>query len=208
MKLLDPRLKDVCKASGASLSQVFYVWQALSTKTDMDAFAAFTKCPQDLIDKISAGIKAAGLSTKAKAACRLPGDFFTDEVFAWPCDELGWSMDDAKDQSSRFNDFWAGKPGKDGVKSDWFATWRNWCRNARVVPSKAPVGQSPLSGDYLADLDRMIALYRKMNREDWVRDAEGKAKEYRRRHGLPIGEVVGSLFPMVTNSENELMTQH
>lgn len=31
----------------------------------------------------------------------------------------------------RFRDFWLGKPGKDGTKADWFATWRNWVRNER-----------------------------------------------------------------------------
>jgi len=30
----------------------------------------------------------------------------------------------------RFVDFWLSKPGKDGVKLDWSATWRNWCRSA------------------------------------------------------------------------------
>jgi len=27
-----------------------------------------------------------------------------------------------------FRDFWVSKPGKDGRKSDWHATWRNWVR--------------------------------------------------------------------------------
>lgn len=27
-----------------------------------------------------------------------------------------------------FRDYWIAKPGKDGTKSDWFATWRNWVR--------------------------------------------------------------------------------
>lgn len=30
-----------------------------------------------------------------------------------------------------FKDFWVAKPGKDGRKSDWLATWRNWVRNQR-----------------------------------------------------------------------------
>lgn len=29
----------------------------------------------------------------------------------------------------KFTDHWRAKPGKDGRKSDWNATWRNWCRN-------------------------------------------------------------------------------
>lgn len=29
-----------------------------------------------------------------------------------------------------FCDYWAGMPGQSGVKLDWPATWRNWCRKA------------------------------------------------------------------------------
>lgn len=31
-----------------------------------------------------------------------------------------------------FRDFWVAKPGKDGRKADWQATWRNWIRNQRT----------------------------------------------------------------------------
>ncbi len=34
----------------------------------------------------------------------------------------------------RFRDHWAAKPGKDGVKLDWAATWRNWVRGERAMP--------------------------------------------------------------------------
>lgn len=30
-----------------------------------------------------------------------------------------------------FRDYWVAKPGKDGRKADWLATWRNWVRNQR-----------------------------------------------------------------------------
>ncbi len=33
-------------------------------------------------------------------------------------------------EADRFRDYWIGKPGKDGVKLDWEATWRNWVRKA------------------------------------------------------------------------------
>ena len=31
----------------------------------------------------------------------------------------------------RFVDYWIAKPGAGGVKLDWPATWRNWCRRDR-----------------------------------------------------------------------------
>jgi hypothetical protein len=30
--------------------------------------------------------------------------------------------------SERFRDYWRGRPGAGGLKVDWSATWRNWCR--------------------------------------------------------------------------------
>lgn len=33
--------------------------------------------------------------------------------------------------AQQFKDFWIAKPGKEGRKLDWQATWRNWVRNQR-----------------------------------------------------------------------------
>ena len=39
-----------------------------------------------------------------------------------------------------FVDFWTAKAGKDGLKIDWSATWRNWCRNTKRgdMPKQQP----------------------------------------------------------------------
>jgi hypothetical protein len=37
---------------------------------------------------------------------------------------------DGKTEHAQFCDFWVGKPGKDGRKLDWVATWRRWMRTA------------------------------------------------------------------------------
>lgn len=36
-----------------------------------------------------------------------------------------------------FKDYWLGKAGKDGVKLDWLATWRNWIRRQEVKTNQA-----------------------------------------------------------------------
>lgn len=36
-----------------------------------------------------------------------------------------------------FRDYWVAKPGKDGRKADWLATWRNWVRNQRSSGNSA-----------------------------------------------------------------------
>lgn len=39
--------------------------------------------------------------------------------------------------AKKFKDHWRGKAGKDGIKLDWQATWRNWVRNERSEPGRA-----------------------------------------------------------------------
>ena len=43
-----------------------------------------------------------------------------------------WKPEGSFDQGEldRFRDYWIAKAGKDGIKLDWQATWRNWCRNS------------------------------------------------------------------------------
>lgn len=60
---------------------------------------------------------------------RLPPDWSLPADWkAWACverDDLDIDM-----EAIKFADYWHSKPGKDGRKADWLATWRNWIRNA------------------------------------------------------------------------------
>ena len=53
-----------------------------------------------------------------------------------PVDWIEWALSEgmtrtaADREAARFKDYWLGKPGKDGIKLDWQATWRNWVRKA------------------------------------------------------------------------------
>lgn len=65
---------------------------------------------------------------RANRAYRLPKDWsLPDDWLAWAVD-AGCSEQEAKGQADRFRDYWLAKPGKDGTKVDWSATWRNWIR--------------------------------------------------------------------------------
>ena len=57
---------------------------------------------------------------------RLPTDFSPDLNFA---SEAG--IQDCQTEVDKFSDYWKSQPGQKGVKTDWPATWRNWCRNAK-----------------------------------------------------------------------------
>lgn len=66
-------------------------------------------------------------------ASRLPSEW------TLPPDWQAWAEAERPDldptlEAERFRDFWVAKPGKDGRKLDWQATWRNWIRNARAGP--------------------------------------------------------------------------
>lgn len=56
---------------------------------------------------------------------RLPADWQPDVV----CREFAISEGLDPDRvAASFRDYWHAKPGNSGQKSDWKATWRNWCR--------------------------------------------------------------------------------
>lgn len=80
-------------------------------------------------------------SSKSKAeapATRLPKDWvLPDEWRGWARTEKGWTSLEAEQVSAQFKDYWIAKPGKDGKKLDWFATWRMWCRNQRGVQEQS-----------------------------------------------------------------------
>ena len=50
-------------------------------------------------------------------------------------ESLGLRNGKAAAELAKFRDYWTAQPGQKGVKTDWPATWRNWCR--RVVEDMA-----------------------------------------------------------------------
>lgn len=52
-------------------------------------------------------------------------------------ESLGLRNGKATAELAKFRDYWAAQPGQKGVKADWPATWRNWCRRAtEATPGK------------------------------------------------------------------------
>ena len=85
------------------------------------------------------------IASAAKRGSRLPADFeIPREWLQWAMSERHWSADDAKAEADSFTDFWHAKAGKDAVKLDWEATWRNWVRNSRRVVAVAKHSGIPL----------------------------------------------------------------
>jgi hypothetical protein len=64
------------------------------------------------------------------AGTRIPDPFIVDEAMKdWAVDR-GYTAEWCMQQTERFINYWTAKPGKDGTKSDWRATWRNWILKA------------------------------------------------------------------------------
>lgn len=60
-----------------------------------------------------------------KKGTRISPDFQPDYEYAT---SIGVPAHRQAGIAAKFIDYWLSKPGKDGVKLDWQATWRNWCR--------------------------------------------------------------------------------
>ena len=64
-----------------------------------------------------------------------------------PSDWLDWSVKaglsepDIRREAERFRDYWISKPGREAVKVDWQATWRNWMRKRIDDAKPRPVPQ-------------------------------------------------------------------
>ena len=65
-----------------------------------------------------------------------------DPAWTLPDDWKAWCQSERPDLNAdhvadQFRDFWVAKPGKDGRKADWQATWRNWVRAQRTTTTPA-----------------------------------------------------------------------
>ena len=114
-----------------------------------------------------------GGSAKSRAT-RLPQDWVIPQEFqAWALSQ-GLSEFDVRKQADVFKDYWIAKAGKDGTKTDWFATWRNWIRRAverRPVNGTAP-GKSYQPGPALREVQerkRREEAAQQQQREDLFR---------------------------------------
>ena len=69
---------------------------------------------------------------KSQRGSRLANDWVLPEEWkAWANKERPDL--DAKQVFEQFRDYWCAKAGKDAIKLDWQATWRNWVRNQKAV---------------------------------------------------------------------------
>lgn len=71
-----------------------------------------------------------------------------------PDDWKAWATKERPDidvvtVAESFRDYWVAKPGKEGRKSDWQATWRNWVRNQRSAGGRPHLQRSDAIGAFV-----------------------------------------------------------
>lgn len=79
----------------------------------------------------AAGAASTKPDTTDTKGSRLPTDWQLPKAWGdWALAEYPhWTPEVVRFEAQKFADHWRAQPGKDGRKSDWSATWRNWCRN-------------------------------------------------------------------------------
>jgi hypothetical protein len=97
-------------------------------------------CRQMLTMSTKAEAEAEAVKSRGRAS-----RFLLSEL---PADWAAWCRSERQDLDpqatfDRFGDYWRAKPGKDGRKVDWLATWRNWVRNERAPPPGERAGSPP-----------------------------------------------------------------
>lgn len=75
-------------------------------------------------------------ASKNSNSSRLPFETTPAEWAEWANVTLGWSSEITSEVWSNFRDHWQNKTGTSSRKSDWFMTWKNWCRKERIAPQR------------------------------------------------------------------------
>lgn len=69
-------------------------------------------------------------SSPQERGTRLPDDWeLPPDWGEWARQETGWAMQQVLRVATRFRNYWIAKPGKEGLKRNWKATWENWVLN-------------------------------------------------------------------------------
>jgi len=147
-------LKGVQSSAGGGLQSVAGVQSSAGLQPV--ARTPATQCPKPLqrsadepsLNRQEPERGRAKRSPAAERASRLSSDWVLPTEWKDWADNERADLDPIK-TAARFRDFWVAKPGREGSKLDWFATWRNWVRNERALPGNSAGRRNPLHADGL-----------------------------------------------------------
>src|SRR6218665_2786899 len=107
------------------------------------------------------GVGVVARNARGARGTRIPDDFtITDQMRAWAAERCpGMDINLA---TEKFVNYWQARPGKNGTKLDWFATWRNWLLSDF---ERLPAQRGP-SPPKVTAAERAFALTQKFREEE------------------------------------------
>lgn len=108
-------------------------------------------------------------AARADRGTRLPADWVPTEDDRAFASALGVAVER---EAASFRDYWTSKPGADGRKTNWSATWRNWVRRS----SERKQGNG--AGSRSQSRNGFIVLAERLAREDADRAAGSPAGDF------------------------------
>ncbi len=122
-------------------------WFRLSTQIHLPSRANQSASDGEPIPDIKPDIKPLKkedtyVSSKEKRGTRLSENWQPDHWERACVQDMGLTEEQIDHEANKFRDYWIAKAGKDAVKLNWSATWRNWCRTAKDR-SRAPSYSNP-----------------------------------------------------------------
>ena len=100
-------------------------------------------------------------------ATRLPDDWLLPNADAeWAARELGWPQERIAETEAIFRDHWLAEAGRNALRLDWSAVWRNWCRRERSLTGGGATSRTERNAE---------AARRFVNRNQARQDANAEA---------------------------------
>lgn len=113
----------------------------------------------------SASLSLESKNKKKERGARLANDWSPSVSDTDAARAEGFSESEISREVAKFRDYWTAKSGSAGVKLDWSATWRNWCRRAAEYAGKEP--QAKVNGPIVPS-EMAVKLFKSTGK--WHRD--------------------------------------
>ncbi len=155
----DFRWKELAEEARVKPPHIFMLWHWLSAGAPVGHFASFAGLEDRPVARMQEALRnhdllpapkrkslteAAGRAPQARGT-RLPLVMqLPDDWLSFAQQTRKWERPTVEIEFQTFLDYWHAQPGSKGVKLDWLATWRNWCRRSHTpdgswAPSTLPV---------------------------------------------------------------------
>lgn len=140
----DARLSMLAKEAGVRPPHLYHCLHAIAADPaafSPQTYATFARLDLKHVEAMIAALRSSGLMPEPKRrgshvqtkATRLPIAMqLPDDWLSFAQTERQWEPPTIEGEFQQFLDYWHAKAGRDALKTDWLATWRNWCRRSHT----------------------------------------------------------------------------